>query len=72
LTLHGTHTNSWPIGIKRIAKAWWIGMSISEYKYVIPEHCAFLKMVSAPSDDKVEEDHLATAFDVTCRAWIVR
>ena len=23
------------------------------------------------SDDKVEENHLATAFDVTCRAWEV-
>ena len=68
LALRGTHTNSWPIGIKKIARAWWI----SEYRYVIPEHCMFLKMVSTPSNDKVEEDHLATAFDIICHAWIVR
>lgn len=34
--------------------------------------CSPKRSVSASSDDKVEEDHLATAFDVTCRAWIVR
>ena len=26
-------------------------------------------LVSLHSDDKVEEDKLATSFDVTCRAW---
>ena len=30
------------------------------------------RVFSTLSDDKVEEDHLATAFDVTCRAWTVR
>jgi len=25
-----------------------------------------------PSDDKVEEGHLSSAFDITCRAWQVR
>ena len=25
-----------------------------------------------PSDDKVEESHLSSAFDITCRAWQVR
>lgn len=34
--------------------------------------CSFECSVSFCSDDKVGEDHLATAFDVTCRAWIVR
>jgi len=24
------------------------------------------------SDDKVEENHLASAFDITCQAWQVR
>ena len=26
----------------------------------------------SPSDDKVEESHLSSAFDITCRAWQVR
>jgi len=28
-------------------------------------------LASLYSDDKVEEDKLATSFDVTCRAWQV-
>ena len=30
------------------------------------------RYLTRPSDDKIEESHLSSAFDITCRAWEVR
>lgn len=69
--LRGIHTNLGQVIITRNVNESWVGTSTSKYFFLTCIVIVFENTLSA-SDDKVDEDNLATAFDVTCRAWTVR